>query len=283
MVIDQQKMLLRGFYSGGPTSNRGYPLRGVGPHGPSAFCCRNPNSSADCSDHTERALRAPTRWHDALGVLDGRPLSHCRGGRGAVFVDASDSRRTPAAQRPLRFNVPHLSPGLGLRYRDALWDPYGWTWLIASPTPRRSASARSAPKHGSPSGEADENFLNSYWLPLSLYFAIGEAFDGGAPASSALRWLGRWPPASRCWRCSSGASGVGALVPSRLAGGSSLRGAHRGRVPVRSVSRATSRSTASRSSRPRASSLRKCTSRIPGSRRAAGQGAARASSIRSRW
>ena len=36
-VRDAQLGILRGFFSGGPASNRGYALRGVGPHGPIPF------------------------------------------------------------------------------------------------------------------------------------------------------------------------------------------------------------------------------------------------------
>src|SRR5262249_936463 len=36
-IRDIQIVYLRGFFSGGPSSNRGYPLRGVGPHGTVPF------------------------------------------------------------------------------------------------------------------------------------------------------------------------------------------------------------------------------------------------------
>jgi outer membrane protein assembly factor BamA len=118
---DQQLLYFRAFFSGGPSSNRGYPYRGVGPHGPGAFLA--PNLSA--TEFNQRC--AP----DATGAVD---ESTCRiplGGltlweasaevrfpilgplTGAVFADASDVTRQ---ETTFHFEYLHFSTGGGLRY-----------------------------------------------------------------------------------------------------------------------------------------------------------------------
>ena len=86
---DQQLLYFRAFFSGGPSSNRGYPYRSVGPHGPGAFLA--PNLSATefnqrCAP-MPRAMwmrrRAAFRWGaDAMGSLCGGALSGDRTAHG---------------------------------------------------------------------------------------------------------------------------------------------------------------------------------------------------------
>lgn len=114
---DQQLLYFRAFFSGGPSSNRGYPYRGVGPHGPGAFLA--PNLSATefrdrCGpSSTEDACRIPlgglTLWEASTEVrfpILG-PLT------GAIFADTSDVTRQ---QTTFHFEYLHLSTGGGLRY-----------------------------------------------------------------------------------------------------------------------------------------------------------------------
>lgn len=116
-VRDQQSLLLRAFYSGGPNSNRGYPFRGIGPHGavgfliPSLAACDptlNPSANPSAQDCLY-PLGGLTLWETSLEVrfpIVG-PL------RGVLFVDASD-----VASNTVEFNFrrPHIAPGFGLRY-----------------------------------------------------------------------------------------------------------------------------------------------------------------------
>ncbi|HOR36141.1 MAG TPA: BamA/TamA family outer membrane protein [Polyangiaceae bacterium] len=114
---DQQLLYFRAFYSGGPSSNRGYPYRAVGPHGPGAFLA--PNVSARefrdrCgAGYSEDACRIPlgglTLWEASAEVrypILG-PLT------GAVFADASDVTRDKTT---FHFEYLHLSTGMGFRY-----------------------------------------------------------------------------------------------------------------------------------------------------------------------
>ncbi len=169
VVADEHKMLFRGFYSGGPTSNRGYGFREVGPHGPVGFLLQggNVNCFAPRSD-AERAqcvrpLGGLTLWETSLEVRFpiGGDLS------GVTFVDASHVNRTDK----LRFDAPHISPGLGLRYKT----PVG---------PARLDLGFRLLEHVGPRPAADRlqdeaqtrPFLGIPWLPMALQVALGEAF-----------------------------------------------------------------------------------------------------------
>lgn len=115
-VRDVQLMFMRGLFSGGPTSNRGYRAREVGPHGIVPFY--NPGqSSADitsaCLDNQSSECLLPlggfTLWEASAELrfpIYG-PL------RGAVFSDASD---VAPERLQFRFDRLHLSAGLGARY-----------------------------------------------------------------------------------------------------------------------------------------------------------------------
>ena len=155
-------LFFRGFYAGGPSSNRGYPLRGIGPYdlipylSPagqtiSASGC-NPNDSA-CSLPTG----GRTLWEASAEfriVLSG-PLST------ALFCDAADV--SPFALS-IRLDRPHLSCGAGGRYDT----PVGPIRLdIGYRIP-------GAQFFGDSSFERPpDKFLG---IPIALAFGIGEAF-----------------------------------------------------------------------------------------------------------
>ena len=114
---DAQIVYFRGFFSGGPTTNRGYPPRGISPQGVVAFY--NPAVDAQqankvCTSFDTRPecvvpLGGLSLWESSLEVrihLVG-PLST------AVFCDLGD---VSPLTFDLRFNRPHLSCGGGARY-----------------------------------------------------------------------------------------------------------------------------------------------------------------------
>ncbi|MBX3215974.1 MAG: BamA/TamA family outer membrane protein [Labilithrix sp.] len=111
---DYQLTFFRGFFSGGPTSNRGYPLRGVGPHDIVPFISPDlevQRLGVACGRDFD--CRSPTGgftlWEASAEVrfkITG-PLS------AATFCDASDvSPRTTN----IRLTHLHLSCGAGGRY-----------------------------------------------------------------------------------------------------------------------------------------------------------------------
>lgn len=117
---DLQRLFFRSFFSGGPNSNRGYPLRGIGPHGFVPFLvpaaaeaqfatgCREDANTASTDPNCLQPLGGLSLWEASLELrfaITG-PLS------GAVFCDASD---VSASRVDLRFNRPHVSCGAGGR------------------------------------------------------------------------------------------------------------------------------------------------------------------------
>lgn len=109
---DYQLLYFRGFYSGGPSSNRGYPLRGVGPHDIVPYLSPAGQSSAACDPRDPECV-LPTGglslWEAnvELRINVSGPFST------AIFCDASD---VSPFQTNLRFDHPHLSCGGGARY-----------------------------------------------------------------------------------------------------------------------------------------------------------------------
>jgi len=166
-VRDIQLMFLRGFFSGGAGSNRGYGPREIGPHGvvpfynpgqttaaQAASCAPdNPNrSSAIC----DLPLGGFSLWEASLELrfpVTG-PLT------GALFSDASDV--APYLVR-FRFDRPHLSVGLGLRYETPV-GPVRFDLGYRVP----GLQTPSAPDEGVPT--------KTLGLPIAASFGIGESF-----------------------------------------------------------------------------------------------------------
>ncbi len=121
--LDSQLLFFRGFFSGGPNSNRGYPLRGVNPHG--SLPVFSPEAStSQLENNCDVTALGPGQPFDpkCLVPIGGLSLWEASlegrayvGGPFAVvsFCDASD---VSLGRYALRFNRPHLSCGLGARY-----------------------------------------------------------------------------------------------------------------------------------------------------------------------
>jgi len=169
VISDQQKLLLRAFYSGGANSNRGYPLRAVGPHGPVGFLIPTGVDCASESHKTDpvciRPLGGFTLWEASLEVRF--PLSGAIGA--VVFADASDVSRDVGHIRP---NFPHLSVGPGLRYLT----PVGPFRLdIGYRVPGAQALGQKELSIYEGGGDVS-NLFGISWLPVAVNIALGEAF-----------------------------------------------------------------------------------------------------------
>jgi outer membrane protein insertion porin family/translocation and assembly module TamA len=116
---DYQLTYFRGFFSGGPNQNRGYPIRGVGPYDIVPFLTPEIEAgkiNAECGSGTgpvEDRCRTPTGgftlWEASAEVryVIAGPLSV------ATFCDASD---VSPHKNDFRFDHLHLSCGAGGRY-----------------------------------------------------------------------------------------------------------------------------------------------------------------------
>ncbi len=165
---DVQTTFFRAFFSGGPSSNRGYAMRGIGPHGAIPFfeptlaaqqlADRCDGSSADLERAScQLPLGGLSLWEASVELrypIMG-PLS------GASFCDASD---VSPEELSLRFDRPHLSCGLGARYGT----PIGPVRLDAG---YRIPGLQVL---GPDDGEGKPPSL--FGLPMTIHVGIGEAF-----------------------------------------------------------------------------------------------------------
>jgi outer membrane protein insertion porin family/translocation and assembly module TamA len=163
VVRDIQLMFLRGFFAGGPGSNRGYGLREIGPHGEVPFynpgqttsgpgSCPTRDSNVNCN----LPLGGFTLWEASLEFRF--PLLGDL--RGALFSDAAD---VSPHDVDFRLNRPHLSAGIGFRYAT----PVG---------PVRFDIGYRIPGLQVPRGSDEYPPGEILGLPIALSFGIGEPF-----------------------------------------------------------------------------------------------------------
>lgn len=179
-VSDIETVFFRGLYSGGPTSNRGFPVRGIAPHGVVPFLnpatasqqvqlsCTptkdnnyNPNPS-ECS--IPIGGFSLWEWSDEFRIHIKGPLST------AAFCDMGD---VSPQEDSIRLTHLHLSCGLGLRY-DTPVGPVrvdiGYRIQPAQILGYASAAdyARAHPEEG-----IQPTILG---VPIALAIGIGEAY-----------------------------------------------------------------------------------------------------------
>ena len=158
-VKDIQLMYLRGFFSGGSGSNRGYGPREIGPHGVVPFY--NPGQTTTACALSNAAvcdlpLGGFTLWEASLELrfpITG-PLT------AAAFADTSDVAPYLVS---FRFDRPHFSVGLGFRYET----PVG---------PVRFDLGFRVPGMQGPSTPDEGQPATTLGLPIAASFGIGESF-----------------------------------------------------------------------------------------------------------
>jgi outer membrane protein insertion porin family/translocation and assembly module TamA len=159
---DFQLTFFRGFFSGGPSSNRGYPLRGVGPYDVVPFLTPQiaaQNLGQSCGDQCLSPTGGFTLWEASaeLRVEIIGPLS------AATFCDASDVSPQVA---DIRLDHPHLSCGAGARYDT----PVGPIRLdLGYRIPGMQVLGPMTPNEHEPSTFA-------FGIPIAVSIGIGEAF-----------------------------------------------------------------------------------------------------------
>lgn len=166
---DLQIMLFRGLFAGGPNSNRGYPLRAIGPHQTVPFESIGGISTAACvamaaqnSNECLVPVGGFTSWEASIEVRIpvGGPVSI------AVFTDAADVSPHLAN---IRLSHPHLSSGLGARYDT----PVGPIRLDIG---YRLPGLQVLGKNDDPLDNEPEPDRLFGVLPVAIAFGIGEAF-----------------------------------------------------------------------------------------------------------
>ncbi|HEY3236974.1 MAG TPA: BamA/TamA family outer membrane protein [Polyangiaceae bacterium] len=163
-IRDVQLMFLRGFFSGGSGSNRGYAEREIGPHGAVPFYNPGQTTSFDCTagapGASQTACDLPlggfTLWEASIEFrypIEG-PFS------GAIFSDASD---VSPRRSQFRWDHPHLSVGLGVRYDT----PVG---------PIRADAGYRIPGLQAPDTPDERRPGKLFGAPMAASFGIGESF-----------------------------------------------------------------------------------------------------------
>jgi outer membrane protein assembly factor BamA len=189
-ATDIQTVYFRGFFSGGPNSNRGYPLRGVAPHGFVPFL--NPATAATQAANNCDPTKVPpdalqknplcsspiggfTQWEASAELrfaLSG-PLGavlFCDAGDVSQYVLFQKYRSAPDA-RALRFNYLHMSCGVGARY-DTSVVPIRLD--VGYRIPGMQILGKSDPtQYDATFGVAPNLFTV---LPIAVAFGIGESF-----------------------------------------------------------------------------------------------------------
>lgn len=174
---DIEIVYFRGFFSGGPSSNRGFPLRGIAPHGLVPFL--NPASAStqvalQCvpgtATYNASQCSVPiggfTLWEASTEVrFDvAGPLG------AAVFCDAGD---VSAEETDFRFTHLHLSCGFGGRY-DTPVGPIRLDIGYRIPFLQVLGYANEADVAAHDPTEGTQPQI--FGVPLAISFGIGEAF-----------------------------------------------------------------------------------------------------------
>ena len=160
---DYQILFFRGFYSGGPTSNRGYPLRGIGPYDVIPYLSPAGQSiSASGCNPNDKGCSLPTGGRSLWELSAELRIVVAGAFSTAVFCDAAD---VSPFSLDIRLDRPHLSCGAGARYDT----PVG---------PIRLDVGYRIP--GAQFPESDSSFERPpdelFGVPIALAFGIGEAF-----------------------------------------------------------------------------------------------------------
>jgi outer membrane protein insertion porin family/translocation and assembly module TamA len=159
---DYQLLFFRGFFGGGPSSNRGYPLRGIGPHDLIPYLSPAGQSfNAGGCNPKDPACLLPTGglslWEASveLRIEVSGPFST------AVFCDSGD---VSPFEVSIRLDRPHLSCGVGARYDT----PVGPIRLDVGYRIPGAQFPANAPFEVEPP--------TIFGAPIAIAFGIGEAF-----------------------------------------------------------------------------------------------------------
>jgi outer membrane protein insertion porin family/translocation and assembly module TamA len=181
---DVEIMYFRGFFSGGPTTNRGYPILGVSPHGVVPFLnpgtasrqvlvgCdpAQPGFDATAAQRCYLPVGGFTLWEfqNELRAEIAGPLS------GAVFCDMSD---VSPQENDIRLGHMHLSCGIGAAYATPVGPirvDIGYRIQPLQVLGFKNESDAQDPTRG---GDRSNGLPPTiFGVPIALAIGIGEAF-----------------------------------------------------------------------------------------------------------
>jgi outer membrane translocation and assembly module TamA len=172
---DLQVVYFRGFFSGGPSSNRGYPLRGVSPYGVVPFL--NPAAvGSQIGECTNMGMIVPadckipiggfTLWEASAEVRF--DISGPFGA--ALFCDTGD---VSPNDWDVRLGHLHMSCGAGLRYQTPVGPVRLDVGYRIQPLQVVGFKNETAVMQSDPTEVFPDRLLG---LPLAVAFGIGEAF-----------------------------------------------------------------------------------------------------------
>ncbi len=187
-VHDMQTVLFRGLFSGGPTSNRGFPLRGVSPHGIVPFL--NPSTASQqvagtcvpaIDPRTGQYVQPnPENCSVPIGGFTLWELSNeirfaVHGAlSGATFCDMGDvSPHVAGKGQAFRFDHLHLSCGVGARYDTPVGPIRLDIGYRIQPLQVLGFSSESAAYNHDPSNGVQPTILG---VPIAIAVGIGEAY-----------------------------------------------------------------------------------------------------------
>jgi outer membrane translocation and assembly module TamA len=176
-VRDLETVFFRGFFSGGPTSNRGFPIRGVAPHGVVPFLIPataaqqvasqcDPTKGAPDPSLCSNPVGGFTLWElsNELRIAVAGPLST------ALFCDMSD---VSPREVNFRFDHLHLSCGAGVRYDTPVGPIRLDVGYRVQPLQVIGHASEGAAHAASPSEGVQPRLFG---LPIAIAIGIGEAY-----------------------------------------------------------------------------------------------------------
>jgi len=173
---DQQKVLTRGFYSGGSLSNRGYTQNAISPQGPIGVLQATGVNCSAGSKYAEtanciRPLGGFSQWEASFEIRFAGlyPLGL------VAFMDASDVSRDVFR---IQFKYPHLSVGPGLRY-DSPVGPIRLDFGFRVPGWQAIGERELPLSHGKETPNLFESCDDNgvcRGIPAAINLAIGDAF-----------------------------------------------------------------------------------------------------------